>query len=172
MYSLRVRARESRFAVFLKSYGGFDDRTGDSMTESNSMAQAGRLAAPGTLQNLFQEQRECEVIITRNREYYVSDGICFAERDRTTGLCSERSASIGVARAHADPFHDEERSAQNASWIPPVPDEATSIYALTITMPLGRSPRVGEWLCMQHRGGYRCTGPVLSVERRSVRAFK
>lgn len=112
------------------------------------------------------------MIVTRNHEYYVSGGICFAERDRASGRYMERHASIGVAQPLAMPTDDVERDAQNASWIPPAPDTKPRIDALTIATPLERTPRAGEWVCLQHSGALHCTGPVLAVERRATRVAR
>jgi hypothetical protein len=142
--------------------------------ERSQLAVQETAAPSATAHHTLRGQQDCEVIITRNHEYYVSDGVCFAERERSSGRYRERSSSVGVARPQAlGSGREHERHAQNASFVPESSEyPMTSVRALTIAESAGCVPRVGEWLCLRTSGSLWCTGPVLAVERRVPRASK
>lgn len=102
------------------------------------------------------DQPECDVVLTRDHEYYVLKGICIAVRERTSGRYVRQDLSIGVASLHHGPIPRGVRMA------------GLDALGFDVNERLGSLPRIGEWLCLERGGALHYVGPVLGCERRRM----
>ena len=108
---------------------------------------------PGTL-----DDRTCDVVLTREHEYFVLNGVCIAVRERSTGRYVRQDLSIGVASLHT-------------GRIPPHVKGAPRLAIrelLSARETVRNMPRVGEWLCLERGGALHYIGPVVGCERRCM----
>jgi hypothetical protein len=101
------------------------------------------------------EQPECDVVLTRDHEYYVLRGICIAVRERVSGRYVRQDVSVGVASVH---HGDIPRGVRM-----PAPREGFDVRERVRSMP-----RIGEWLCLERGGALHYVGPVIGCERRRM----
>jgi len=102
------------------------------------------------------DQAECDVVLTRDHEYYVLNGICIAVRERASGRYVRQDLSIGVASLHRGNVPRGVRMPEH--------DAA----ALDLREKVRGMPRIGEWLCLERGGALHYVGPVLGCERRRM----
>lgn len=101
------------------------------------------------------EQPECDVVLTRDHEYYVLRGVCIAVRERTSGRYVRQNLATGVASIHKGRVPQHVR----------LPLDVTSLEMRERVRSL---PRVGEWLCLERGGALHYVGPVIGCERRRM----
>jgi len=102
------------------------------------------------------DQPECDVVLTRDHEYYVLNGICIAVRERTSGRYVRQDLSTGVASLHRGEIPRGVRMAQRDAVGVDLHERVRSL------------PRIGEWLCLERGGALHYVGPVLGCERRRM----
>lgn len=115
------------------------------MFSRDSGSLRGRGAAPALpLAKAASESAECDVVVTREHEYFVLRGVCIAVRERSSGRFVRQDLSSGVASLHRrTAAHDACETVRNM-------------------------PRIGEWLCLERGGTVHYVGPVLGCERRRL----
>src|SRR5689334_11914554 len=97
---------------------------------------------------------ECDVVLTRDHEYFVLQGICIAVRDRASGRYARQDPAMGVASLRRGPVHPRVQMPASGGA-----DERDRVRSL---------PRIGEWLCLERGGTLHYVGPVIGCERRRL----
>lgn len=98
---------------------------------------------------------ECDVVLTRDHEYYVHAGICIAVRERSSGRYVRQDLSIGIASIRR-------------GFIPTNEALSTDPAQLDAREKVRSLPRIGEWLCLERGGALHYVGPVIGCERRRM----
>jgi hypothetical protein len=98
---------------------------------------------------------ECDVVLTRDHEYYVHSGICIAVRERSSGRYIRQDHSLGVASIRRGILPSSESPPARAAQL----DAREKVRSM---------PRVGEWLCLERGGTLHYVGPVIGCERRRM----
>lgn len=101
------------------------------------------------------EQAECDVVLTRDHEYYVLRGVCVAVRERVSGRYVRQDLRIGVASIHRGQVPQHVRLPLDSMRL----DMRERIRTL---------PRAGEWLCLERGGALHYVGPVIGCEKRRM----
>jgi len=83
---------------------------------------------------------DCDVVLTRDHEYFVLQGLCVAVRERASGRFVRQDLANGVASLHRGQANELVRNV----------------------------PRIGEWLCLERGGVLHYVGPVIGCERRRL----
>jgi hypothetical protein len=116
------------------------------MFSRDSGSLRGRSPAPALpLARAASESAECDVVVTREHEYFVLRGVCIAVRERSSGRFVRQDLSSGVASLHSGGA---------------APERASETVR--------NMPRIGEWLCLERGGTVHYVGPVLGCERRRL----
>lgn len=117
-----------------------------------------RAAVPSlALARAAREQAECDVVVTRDHEYFVLSGVCVAVRERSSGRFVRQDLSSGVASLHR-------------GYIVPDANTAGRSGDSKVGETVRNMPRIGEWLCLERGGTVHYVGPVLGCERRRLPA--
>jgi hypothetical protein len=95
---------------------------------------------------LDHEPKECDVIVTKDHDYYVWKGSCIAVRSRASGRFVRQDHGMGIASLHRG------RAPRSSTM-----SRDTTMQEL---------PRAGEWLCLERGGVLHYVGPVLGCEKR------
>jgi len=113
------------------------------------------VAAVPPVVRVAHEQAECDVVITRDHEYFVLSGICVAVRERHSGRFVRQDLSSGVASLHR-------------GYVAPHATASARSGESKIGETVRNMPRIGEWLCLERGGTVHYVGPVLGCERRRL----
>jgi len=117
----------------------------------------GRATAPSPvpLARIASDQGECDVVVTRDHEYFVLSGVCVAVRERSSGRFVRQDLSSGVASLHR-------------GSIAPHANGSGRTSPSKVGETVRNMPRIGEWLCLERGGTVHYVGPVLGCERRRL----
>lgn len=113
------------------------------------------VAAVAPVVRAAREQAECDVVITRQHEYFVLSGVCIAVRERISGRFVRQDLSSGVASLHR-------------GYITPHATEGGRSGELEAGENARSLPRIGEWLCLERGGTVHYLGPVVGCARRRL----